>query len=149
MARNTTSDPVGIEDDEDIGLGEHEGPESQGEYAGEPFGRGAGGTFGDEDRDPSYGDHLDPPPTDDPLIDATASTGFGPRPDESIVEDLTDQLADRLAIHPADISIHVTDGTVTLAGLVDNDHLRNAAENLALTVPGVTAVENHLTVRDL
>jgi hypothetical protein len=149
MARNTTSDPVGIEDDEDIGLGEHEGPESQGEYAGEPFGRGAGGSFGDEDRDPSYAGHPDSPPADDPLIDAGGSTGVGPRPDESIVEDLTEQLADRLALHPADISIHVTDGAVSLFGLVDNDHLRDAAENLALTVPGVTAVDNHLTVRDL
>ncbi len=141
MARNTTSD-------EDIGLGEHEGPESQGEYAGEPYGRAAGGTYGDEDRDPTS-DPSDAPPTDDPLIDAGAPTGFGPRPDESIVEDLTDQLSDRLDIHPADISIHVTDGTVTLAGLVDTDHVRTAAENLALTVPGVTAVENLLTVRDL
>jgi hypothetical protein len=151
MARNTTSDPAGIEGEEDIGLGEHEGPESQGEYAGEPFGRAAGGTFGDEDRDPSYADHPDAPPTDDPLLpDATIprATGTGPRPDESIVEELMDQLADRLEIHPADVSVRVTAGAVTLAGLVDSDHLRDAVENLALTVPGVTAVENHLTVRD-
>src|SRR5258705_9128093 len=119
MARNTTSDPLGIEDEEDIGFGEHEGPESQGEYAGEPFGRAAGGTFGDEDRDPAS-DHPPPPPTDDALIDASGATGIGPRPDESIVEDLAEQLADRLDIHPADISIRVTEGTVTLAGLVDN-----------------------------
>jgi BON domain len=151
MARNTTSDPAGLEDEqEDIGVGEAEGPESQGEYAGEPFGATSGGAYGDEDRDPSYGDVPEPPSIEDPLSpDAayTGSPGEGPRPDASIVEEITDLLADRLEIDPADVSVRVDEGAVRLAGIVDTDRLRDAAENLALTVTGVTAVENRLTVR--
>jgi hypothetical protein len=150
MARNTISDPVGLED-EDEGFGEHEGPESQGEYADEGFGRAAGGTFGDEDRDPSYGDHS-VPPTDDSLLpgsELAGSTGVGPRPDESIADEVSDLLTERLEISPTDIAIRVSDGTVVLSGLVDSDHQRDAAENIALTVPGVAAIENNLTVRDV
>jgi osmotically-inducible protein OsmY len=151
MARNTTSDPVGLEDEDDAGLGEHDGPESQGEYAGEPFGRAAGGTYGDEDRDPSYADHAESPPDADSLEPASGMagpTGVGPRPDQSIADEVSDLLSERLEIDPADVSVRVTDGAVLVAGLVDSDHLRDAVENLALTVAGVTGVENQLTVRD-
>ena len=152
MARNTTSEPAGLEDDDDIGLGEHEGPESQGEYAGEPFGDTSGGAYGDEDRDPSYNGLPDPTADDDVRTAddvAAGTTREGPRPDESIVQELADLLSDRLGLHPADVSIHVDGGAVTLAGPVDSDAVRDAAENLALGVAGVTAVQNNLTVRDL
>ncbi len=152
MARNTTSDPAGLEADDDIGFGEHEGPESQGEYSGEPFGDTSGGAYGDEDGDPSYDDVPDPNGGDEArtLDDIAAGrTGEGPRPDESIVEDLAEQLADRLGIHPADVAIRVTAGAVTLAGPVDTDAIRDAAERIAVATPGVTAVENNLAVRDM
>lgn len=152
MARNATSGPAGLEADDDIGLGEQEGPESQGEYSGEPFGDTSGGAYGDEDSDPSYDDVPGPEPGDGVrTVDdiAVGRTGEGPRPDESIVEELTDQLADRLGIHPADVVIRVTGGVVTFAGPVDSETIRDAAERIALATPDVSAAENDLTVRDI
>src|SRR5437868_12103973 len=49
-------------DDEGLGYGRREGPESQGRFAGEGF-EGGQGEYGDEDFDPSYarGDESEPP----------------------------------------------------------------------------------------
>jgi hypothetical protein len=41
-------------EDEGLGYGRREGPESQGRFAGEGFGQSAQGDYGDEDFDPSY-----------------------------------------------------------------------------------------------
>jgi hypothetical protein len=151
MARDTTALPPGLEPEDEIGFGEHEGPESQGEFAGEPFGRAAQGTYGDEDRDPSYGDHETP--TDD-LLTLDAEDGVprtldtGPRPDESIVEEIVDRLADALDIHPADVVVAADAGIVKLAGMVDSDRMHDAVEELVLGIAGVRAVDNGLVVRD-
>src|SRR5262245_11190811 len=153
MARDTTALPPGLEPDEDIGFGEHEGPESQGEFAGEPFGRGAQGTYGDEDRDPSS-EHSEPPPADDPLTTTTddgvvgRTLEAGPRPDAGIVEEVSDRLDDALELHPADVVVVVDGGIVKLAGMVESERLRTAAEELVLGIAGVRGVDNGLVVRD-
>jgi hypothetical protein len=50
-------------DDDGLGYGRREGPESQGQFAGEGFGQPAQGDYGDEGYDPSYarGDDAAPP----------------------------------------------------------------------------------------
>ena len=50
-------------ENEGLGYGRREGPESQGRFAGEGFGQAAQGDYGDEDFDPSYarGDDVEPP----------------------------------------------------------------------------------------
>jgi osmotically-inducible protein OsmY len=53
-----------------------------------------------------------------------------------------------VAIHPAHIGLKVReDGTVLLDGDVSSWAERGAAEDIAWSVPGVTAVESHLAVR--
>jgi osmotically-inducible protein OsmY len=137
MARNTLSDPSGVEP-EDIGYGDRDGPESQGEYAGDGFGRTAGGEFGDEDHDPSYESErtvVREPPRETP------------RADETIAEEVTDWLTERIGIDAAEISVRSDDGVVALFGTVENIALRDAAEAVAISVAGVRALDNQLAVR--
>ena len=135
MPRNTLSDPPGIEP-EDIGYGDRDGPESQGEYAGDGFGRTAGGEYGDEDRDPSYeAERLSPPPA-------------MPRNDQTIANDITDQLTERIGIDAAEIVVRSDDGVVSLFGTVESMAVRNAAEEVALSTAGVRAIDNQIAVHE-
>jgi osmotically-inducible protein OsmY len=54
---------------------------------------------------------------------------------------------ERLLVDPAAIRVEVRDGYVTLAGLVDSQEARAAAEWAAGRVPGVKGVESELMVR--
>jgi osmotically-inducible protein OsmY len=138
MARNTLSDPAGVEP-EDIGYGDHDGPESQGEYAGDGFGRNAGGEFGDEDHDPSY-------ETERSAVDATPPETF--RGDDIIANEVTDCLTEQIGLDAAEISVRSDDGVVALFGTVETAGLRDAAEAVALSVAGVLALDNQLAVRE-
>jgi osmotically-inducible protein OsmY len=57
-----------------------------------------------------------------------------------------DALAADDDLHAADIDVRVHDGAVTLQGMVELGHQRERAERIAMAVPGVTAVQNELTV---
>jgi osmotically-inducible protein OsmY len=57
-----------------------------------------------------------------------------------------DALNSDLAVRPYDIDVAVSEGTVTLSGLVDLASQRDRAERVALAVPGVTQVHNHLRI---
>lgn len=135
--------PSGDRQDEDLGYGDREGPESQGAFAGDGFGRTAGGAFGDEDRDPSYEQEAPPLAPDD----LAAGTAEGPRPDEGIAEEVAERLTDAFGLAPDDVAVRVDDGVVTLAGAVDDEPTRDAIEAETRAVPGVRAVENTLTLR--
>ena len=42
--------------------------------------------------------------------------------------------------------VHASDGTVTLSGRVDFPYQREEAEEVAMAVPGVSEIRNHLSV---
>lgn len=111
------------------GLGAEDGPESQGELAGEAF-EEAHGQFDDEDFDPSY-------------------TARRPQHDveERLAADLRDRIVDELDLDPADITVSVADGTALLDGLVDDLAYRDTIEQMALDTPGVRAIENRIRQR--
>ena len=58
------------------------------------------------------------------------------------------QLHRNAAVDHSAIDVTVNDGVVTLAGVVDSDAGRRAAERAAKRVRGVWAVVNDLTVRE-
>jgi osmotically-inducible protein OsmY len=49
-------------------------------------------------------------------------------------------------VHARDIDVDVDDGAVTLRGLVEVASQRERAQRIAMAVPGVASVENHLRV---
>jgi osmotically-inducible protein OsmY len=53
---------------------------------------------------------------------------------------------ERLVVDPTAIRVEVRDGYVTLAGVVESQEARSAAEWAAGRVPGVKAVESELMV---
>jgi osmotically-inducible protein OsmY len=50
------------------------------------------------------------------------------------------------SVRAADVNVQCRDGVVTLRGLVELAHRRDRAERVALAVPGVRRVKNHLKV---
>ncbi len=74
--------------------------------------------------------------------------GKGPknynRSDERIKEDVNDRLADDPFIDATDIEVTVSNGEVTLMGMVDERSEKRRAEDLAESVSGVRNVENRL-----
>lgn len=69
------------------------------------------------------------------------------RSDAALLEEVTRVLGWD-ALVPADrVRATVTDGCVTLRGEVDWDHQRVAVEQAVTPLLGVTAVENHITIR--
>jgi len=58
-----------------------------------------------------------------------------------------DALVDDEELDAFDIDVRVSDGSVTLRGMVDLDGQRERAQRIALRVPGVTEVRNELDVR--
>jgi hypothetical protein len=77
--------------------------------------------------------------------------GRGPRgyrrSDARILEDVSDRLTDDPRLDASEIQVDVTDGEVTLTGLVDRREARRRAEDLAESVAGVRYVMNNLRVR--
>jgi len=154
MAKNATL-PPGIEDDGE-GYGDHDGPDSQGGWAGEGFEGGRQGTYGDEDYDPSYeregeGDLVNGSIVRDDVAaipGVLPGTQLGDRPDDGIVEEVTERLTEDLELDPADVLVRADGGIVVLEGIVETQAIRDAAERIAGRVAGVRGVENQLRERD-
>ncbi len=79
--------------------------------------------------------------------------GVGPRgyrrSDERIQDDIVFRLYQHGWIDAREIAVEVSDGVVTLRGIVDDRRQRRLAEDLAAAVLGVIDVNNDLKVRSL
>lgn len=74
------------------------------------------------------------------------SRGTGAAPtDSSIVEEITGRLAGDARLEDADIRVEAKDGSVVLTGRSPTDEGRQAAEEVALQVEGVTHVDNRIS----
>lgn len=80
-----------------------------------------------------------------------AFTGHGPknyvRSDERIREEVCEHLQDHPYVDATEIEVFVTDGEVTLSGVVDARMVKRAAEDCADEVRGVRDVHNKLRVK--
>jgi osmotically-inducible protein OsmY len=72
--------------------------------------------------------------------------GIDGRADADTEAAVLDALAADNEVHARDIDVEVKDGAVTLSGLVEVVSQRERAERIALAVPGVASVDNHLRV---
>jgi len=72
--------------------------------------------------------------------------GIDGRADADTQAAVLDALAADDEVHARDIEVEVNDGAVTLSGLVEVASQRERAERVALGVPGVASVDNHLRV---
>jgi hypothetical protein len=77
-------------------------------------------------------------------------TGRGPRnyrrPDERILEDVSDRLTDDAMVDASEIEVQVRQGEVTLTGTVRDRDQKRRAEDLAERVSGVKDVINALRI---
>ena len=91
-------------------------------------------------------------PAEDEGPTAPSFAGVGPRnyrrSDERIEEEVVQRLADAEWVDAADVEVEVSDGVVTLEGLVDTRAGRRAAEDLVAEVYGVVDVINRLRARE-
>ncbi len=67
--------------------------------------------------------------------------------DEKIKKDVVDQLFWDGRVDSSEIQVAVSEGAVTLSGNVQSFAARQAAESDALSIPGVVALKNLLTVK--
>ena len=72
--------------------------------------------------------------------------GIDGRADADTEAAVLDALAADEQVHARDVDVDVKDGDVTLNGLVEVASQRERAERIALGVPGVASVDNHLRV---
>jgi hypothetical protein len=81
---------------------------------------------------------------------AGSFAGKGPkgyrRSDDRIREDICDRLTDDWRIDPTDVEVAVSDGEVTLTGVVNSRGEKRRAEDLVEDVHGVRDVHNNLRV---
>jgi len=77
--------------------------------------------------------------------------GRGPKGYRRSDERIHEEISDRLMMHPdvdaSDIEVRVSDGVVTLSGMVDDRHQKRVAEFIAEDAIGVDDVNNQLKVR--
>ena len=77
-------------------------------------------------------------------------TGRGPRnyrrPDERILEDVSDRLTDDAMVDASEMVVEVKQGEVTLTGTVKDRNQKRRAEDLAERVSGVKDVINALQI---
>lgn len=77
--------------------------------------------------------------------------GKGPkgyiRSDEKIKDDVQERLYNDSFVDASDIEVDVSDGEVTLSGLVDDKQTKRRAEDCIETVSGVKDVSNHLKIK--
>ena len=59
---------------------------------------------------------------------------------------ITDRLNKHSKIDASDIEVEVNKGEVTLKGKVDTEEEKQLAENIAMSVRGVSKIENHLHI---
>ena len=72
---------------------------------------------------------------------------FETRPDDEIAKAVRDAFVYDPRVRSFEPRVHVSNGVVTLSGVVDNLAAKRAAEQDARKVVGVTGVRNHLKVR--
>ncbi|MFC5578064.1 BON domain-containing protein [Lysobacter niabensis] len=76
--------------------------------------------------------------------------GVGPRnytrSDERLTEDINERLTDDDDLDPSDLSVHVSQGKVTLEGKVEQRWMKHRAEDIADSCIGVKEVENRIQV---
>jgi osmotically-inducible protein OsmY len=72
--------------------------------------------------------------------------GIDGRTDADTGAAVYDALIADTEVHARDIEVDVDDGAVTLRGLVEVASQRERAERIAMGVPGVASVDNHLRV---
>ncbi len=116
----------------------------QGGYGFGPYGFGQGSV------DRGAGEPAGPfrgPPRDE----RSARPGRAPRnykrSNERIREDVCEAIVRAGDVDAGDVEVQVTDAEVTLAGTVEARWEKRRLEDLALAVPGVVDVHNHLRVR--
>lgn len=76
--------------------------------------------------------------------------GRGPknyrRSDERIRDDINDRLTDNDWLDASDVEVAVAGGEVTLSGAVDSRYAKRIAEDIAVSVTGVSNMQNNLRV---
>ena len=77
-----------------------------------------------------------------------ADKNKAPLTDDAITDQVMVRLAGDSEVKGGGIDVKVTDGAVTLKGVVDTDRARSKAEKLAKHVKGVKSVTNQLTIRE-
>ena len=70
------------------------------------------------------------------------------RTDQAIQEDVEQELQWDPDLDAINIAVSVKDGVVTLAGMVNDNSDRIAAENVASSVDGVVRVNNNLQIKN-
>lgn len=85
------------------------------------------------------------------LFDVPDHSGKGPksyrRSDQRIREDVCDRLTYAPHLDASDLEVSVSEGLVTLSGIVATREDKHEAEELIAELPGVRDVHNHLSVR--
>ncbi len=71
-----------------------------------------------------------------------------PLTDDSVRDQVMMRLAGDSEVKGGGIDVTVTNGAVTLKGIVDTDKAKSKAEKLAKHVKGVKSVSNELTIRE-
>jgi hypothetical protein len=78
--------------------------------------------------------------------------GIGPkgykRPDERILEDVSECLMEDGHVDAANIEVTVEKGEVTLKGSVPTRYMKRLADDLAGSVPGVKDVHNQIRIKE-
>jgi hypothetical protein len=85
-----------------------------------------------------------PPRSDDGYAGARPASDH--RSEESLREEIFEQLIHHPDVHPADIDVQVEGGEVTLQGTVEDRNMRWLVEDLVESVSGVSLVHNRLRV---
>lgn len=67
--------------------------------------------------------------------------------DERIREDVCERLTFSQAIDASGFEVHVSEGLVSLEGVVESREQKRMAEELIEDLPGVKGVHNHLSIR--
>jgi hyperosmotically inducible periplasmic protein len=84
------------------------------------------------------------------LFAAACGTSQSPRSqvdDTAITAQVKTKLASDIGVTSVtDIEVNTTNGVVTLAGQVENEGVRDRAEQITASVEGVVSVNNHLQV---
>jgi osmotically-inducible protein OsmY len=79
--------------------------------------------------------------------------GVGPknykRSDERLTEDINERLTDDDDLDASNISVRVTNGKVTLEGMVDQRWMKHRAEDVVDACTGVTEIDNRIQVTSL
>jgi hypothetical protein len=68
------------------------------------------------------------------------------RSDERIREDICDALIAAMHLDASDVTVDVTEGVVTLEGIVPERRMKHAIEDVAASVRGIREVENRIRV---